>query len=185
MAGAGRAWARGQALQAARRAGAGRSWRVGVRSRRPARQAGRASGRRAGRQVRGRQVHGRQARGRAAGRAGRAAGRAGRAAGRAGRAAGRAGRVVGRAGRAAGALLSARSSLGTGAMRPAMHGLGVAWALDGCAGWASWASFGAQCTWLSSDSFFGPGSTRYFPESLNEHCSSQIFSKKKNFIKIK
>ena len=50
-------------------------------------------------------------------------------------------------------------------------GLGVAWALDGCAGWASWASFGALCTWLSSGSVFGPGSTRYFPESPNEHCS--------------
>ena len=75
------------------------------------------------------------------------------------------------AGRAAGALLGARSSRGTGAVRAAMHGLGVAWALDGCAGWASWASFGAQCTWLSSDSVFGPGSIRYFPESPNEHCS--------------
>ena len=30
---------------------------------------------------------------------------------------------------------------------------------------------GALYTWLSSDSVFGPGSTRYFPESLNEHCS--------------
>ena len=79
--------------------------------------------------------------------------------------------VAGRVGRAAGALLGARSSRGTSAMRAAMHGLGVAWALDGCAGWASWASFGAQCTWLSSDSVFGPGSTRYFPESSNEHCS--------------
>ena len=52
-----------------------------------------------------------------------------------------------------------------------MAGLGVAWALDGCAGWASWVSFGALCTWLSSGSVFGPGSTRYFPESPNEHCS--------------
>ena len=47
-------------------------------------------------------------------------------------------------------------------------GLGVALALDGCAGWAS---FGALCTWLSSGSIFGPGSTWYFPESPNEHCS--------------
>ena len=30
---------------------------------------------------------------------------------------------------------------------------------------------GALSTWLSSDPVFGPGSTRYFPESLNEHCS--------------
>ena len=63
---------------------------------------------------------------------------------------------------AAGVRLGARSS---------MHGLGVAWALDGCTGWASWASFGAQCTWLSSDSVFGPDSTRYFPESPTEQCS--------------
>ena len=63
-----------------------------------------------------------------------------------------------------GAQLGARCARGTA-------GLGVAWALDGCAGWASWASFGALCTWLSSDSVFGPGSTRYFPESPNEHCS--------------
>ena len=53
--------------------------------------------------------------------------------------------------------------------RLAHAGLGVAWALDGCAGWANWASFGALCTWLSSGSGFGPGSTRYFPESPNEH----------------
>ena len=79
--------------------------------------------------------------------------------------------AAGRAGCPAWALLGARSSRGTGAVRAAMHGLGVAWALDGCAGWASWASFGAQCTWLSSDSVFGPGSTRYFPKSPNEHCS--------------
>ena len=88
-----------------------------------------------------------------------------------GRAAGARARGACAAGRAAGALLGARSSRGTGAVRAAMHGLGVAWALDGCAGWASWASFGAQCTWLSSDSVFGPGSTRYFPESPNEHYS--------------
>ena len=42
---------------------------------------------------------------------------------------------------------------------------------------------GAQCTWLSSDSVFWPGLTRYFPESLNEHCSSKIFSKKKKYFK--
>ena len=39
MTGAGRAWARGPALQAARHADAGRSGRAGVRSRRGARQA--------------------------------------------------------------------------------------------------------------------------------------------------
>ena len=36
---------------------------------------------------------------------------------------------------------------------------------------ASWASFGALCTWLNSGSVFGPGSTLYFLESPNEHCS--------------
>ena len=45
VAGAGHAWARGPALQAARRAVAGRSGRAGVRSRRGARKAGRAAGR--------------------------------------------------------------------------------------------------------------------------------------------
>ena len=47
----------GRALQAARRVGAGRSGRAGVRSRR-----GEVSGRRAGRQVRGRAGHARQGR---------------------------------------------------------------------------------------------------------------------------
>ena len=60
-----------------------------------------------------------------------------------------------------GARLGTRCARGTAS-------LGVAWALDGCAGWAS---FGALCTWLSYGSVFGPGSTRYFPESPNEHCS--------------
>ena len=69
------------------------------------------------------------------------------------------GRSAGRHG--VGARLGARSARGTA-------GLGVAWVLDGCTGWAS---FGALCTWLSSGSVFGPGSTRYFPESPNEHCS--------------
>ena len=78
---------------------------------------------------------------------------------RAGRAAGS--RAAG--GRWAGAQLGARCARGTA-------GLGVAWALDGCAGWARY-SFGALCTWLSSGSIFRPGSTRYFPESPNEHCS--------------
>ena len=42
-------------------------------------------------------------------------------------------------------------------------------------GWAcwlvSWASFGAQCTWLSFDSVFDRFDSVFFPESLNEHCS--------------
>ena len=101
----------GWALQAARRAGAGRSWR--------AEQTGRAAGRARERQAR-----------RAAGAQG------GRYAG--GR---RAGARACTVGRAAGALLGARSLRGTGAVRAATHGLSVAWALDGCAGWASWASF--------------------------------------------
>ena len=59
---------------------------------------------------------------------------------------------------------SARSARGHA--RPG-RGLGV--------GWVCWlgqlGQVGALCTWLSFDSVFGPGSTRYFPESLNEHCS--------------
>ena len=43
--------------------------------------------------------------------------------------------------------------------------------------WVCWLGqldqVGAPCTWLSSYSVFRPGSTRYFPESLNEHCSLQ------------
>ena len=75
-----------------------------------------------------------------------------------------AGAQAGTAWTSRGARLGARCARGTA-------GLGVTWALDGCAGWASWASFGALCTWLSSGSIFGPGSTRYFPKSPNEYCS--------------
>ena len=75
-----------------------------------------------------------------------------------GRRAGRHG--LGAQGRAAGRTVRA------GHGRPG-RGLGAGWVAD----WASWASFGALCTWLSSGSVFGPGSTRYFPESPNEHCS--------------
>ena len=106
---------------------------------------------------------GERARCRRAGRAGRARGR--RTLGR------RTGRVV-RAGRA-GNWLQARGQArrgwahgGAGHGRPG-RGLGAGWV----AGWASLASFGALCTWLSSGSVFGPGSTRYFLESPNEHCS--------------
>ena len=72
-----------------------------------------------------------------------------------------AGALTGTAWPRMGARLGTRCARGTA-------GLGVAWALDGCTGWAS---FGALCTWLSSGSVFGPGLTRYFPESQNEHCS--------------
>ena len=58
-------------------------------------------------------------------------------------------------------------------------GLGVAWALDGCAGWAS---FGALCTWLSSGSVFGPGSTRYFPESPMNTVHGKINFRKKKYL---
>ena len=160
----------GRALRAARRAGAGRSGRAGVRSRRGVGRSGRAGVR----SRRGARQAGRASGRHAAGKALAAGAQGGRCTG--GRRAGARGmccraRGACAAGRTAGALLGAWSSQGTGDMRAAMHGLGVAWALDGCAGWASWASFGAQCTWLSSGSVFGPGSTRYFPESPNEHCS--------------
>ena len=93
-----------------------------------------------------------------------------------GREAGARGRGVRQAGRAAGARQQ-RAGNGQQVRGQARRGRGwahgergarPAWALDGCAGWAS---FGALCTWLSSGSIFGPGSTRYFPESPNEHCS--------------
>ena len=62
-------------------------------------------------------------------RQGRAAGVArGRQGARAAGARARGACAAGRAGWAAGALLGARSSRGTGAVRTAMHGLGVAWA---------------------------------------------------------
>ena len=115
-----------------------------------------------GARARAQVVAGRWASGRAAG--GRCAGARQQHAGRAGGARragnGRQARGQARRGRA-GACGWAHDALKS---RPA-------WALDGCAGWASWASFGALCTWLSSGSVFGPGSTRYFPESPNEHCS--------------
>ena len=95
----------------------------------------------------------------------RQAGRA--AAGRAGRA-GRAGDGRQARGQAWRGLVGARGlAQGARVARPA-------WAWPGhwrVADWASWASFGALCTLLSSGSVFGPGSTRYFPESPNEHCS--------------
>ena len=153
---AGRAWgARGACVGRAggvRGARAGRAWgaqvaaerwALGERSRcRHAGRAGRATGA-AGARGRG-VVAARRARGARGARRQRAAGA-------------RAGTAWARRG----ARLGARCARGTA-------GLGVAWALDGCAGWAS---FGALCTWLSSGSVFRPGSTWYFPESPNEHCS--------------
>ena len=78
----------------------------------------------------------------------------------------RAGRAGARGGRAAGA--------GKGARGGRLGGLGAAWA-------CSWARLGVWCTSLN----FWPGLTRYFPESLNEHCSSRNFSKKKYILKKK
>ena len=113
------AQARKPALQAARRAGAGRSGRAG------ARQLGRASGRRAGRRARGSCA----------------------------------------AGRAAEALLGAQSSQGTGAMRAAMHGLGVAW----CAGWASWGLM--QPVWFLTWVFDSGVFLSHRMDSVHEQCS--------------
>ena len=54
------------------------------------------------------------------------------------------------------------------------------------AGWAcwlvSWASFGAQCTWLSFDSVFGPVRLGIFLSHIMNtvHCKIN-FRKKKNF----
>ena len=90
----------------------------GARGRQGARQAGRASGRRPGRQVRGRQ-----------------------------------------------ALLGARSSRGTGAVRAAMHGLGVAW----CAGWASWRLM--QPVWFLTWVFDSGVFLSHRMDSVHEQCS--------------
>ena len=107
--------------------------------------------------------------------AGWASGSSAQGARQAGRAA--AGRA-GRAGRAGdGRQARGQAWRGRAGARGWAHGARVArpaWAWSGrwrVADWASWASFGALCTWLSSGSVFGPGSTRYFPESPNEHCS--------------
>ena len=144
-AGAGRAWARGRALQARGRAG-GRCRRAGAGSsgRRSARQAGLAEAARMARGRLGERQQGAQGARGAQATGGRRAGRHG----------------VGVQGRAAGRTVRA------GHGRPG-RGLGAGRVAD----WASWASFGALCTWLSSGSVFGPGSTRYFSESPNEHCS--------------
>ena len=139
--GAGRAGVR-QALGLCRRAG-GRCRRAGAgrSGRRSARQAGLAAAARRARVRLGERQQGTRG---AQATGGRRAGRHG----------------MGAQGRAAGRTVRA------GHGRP-WRGLGAGWVAD----WASWASFGALCTWLSSGSVFGPGSTLYFLESPNEHCS--------------
>ena len=82
------------------------------------------------------------------------------------------------------AMLAYDTAEGPAATRPRLlrHGASVLSAhgharpgLSLGAGWVGWlgqlGQVGALCTWLNSDSVFGPGSTPYFPESLNEHCS--------------
>ena len=98
---------------------------------------------------------------------GRAAGRARerqarRAAGE--RAAGARARGSCVAGRAAGALLGALSSRGTGAVRAAMHGLGVAW----CAGWASWGLM--QPVWFLTWVFDSGVFLSHRMDSVHEQC---------------
>ena len=106
----------------------------------------------------------------AQGATGEARGRQGTdARGRAAGAGARGRRAGGRSARQAGAGRARRTAWARGA-----HGLGVpghacARRLGVLAGQLG--QVGAQCTWLSSDSVFGPDSTRYFPESPNEHCS--------------
>ena len=129
-------------------------------------------------------------RGRAGGRCKRTgAGRSGRRSARQAGIAVAARRARGRLGERQQGAQGARGAQATGGRRAGRHGVGVqgraagrtvraGHGRPGCglgagrvADWASWASFGALCTWLSSGSVFGPGSTRYFPESPNEHCS--------------
>ena len=104
---------------------AGGSWALGARDPWCARQE---------RQERERQADARQGRGRGAA----AARRARRACGQ---------RAGGTAWACRGALLGTRCARGTA-------GLGVAWALDGFTGLASWASFGALCICISLAQFF-------------------------------
>ena len=82
------------------------------------------------------------------------------------------GRAAGRAGARAWAAATRGGVRGRGVRGGWLGGLGAAWA-------CSWARLGVWCTILS----FLHGLTRYFPESLNEHCSSRNFSKKKNMLK--
>ena len=70
-----------------------------------------------------------------------------------------------RAGRAAGALLGARSSQGTGAVRAAMHSLGVAW----CTGWASLGLM--QPVWVLTWVFDSVVFLSHRLNSVHEHCS--------------
>ena len=138
-----------------------RAWALGVR--------GRAGGRcrRAGAQRQAELAAGWARRGRARTGAGRADGCAGLGRRGARQALARGARRRGAVGARAGMARARGWAHGARGARPAW-----AWPWRWrVADWASWASFGALCTWLSSGSVFGPGSTRYFPESPNEHCS--------------
>ena len=113
-------------------------------------------------------------------------------AGAGGRAGGRGERSAGgqAAARAAGAGVGARGAGCERAERGAWaRGLGMP-VRAGCTCWlVSWASFGAQCTWLSFDSVFGPVRLGIFLSHLMNtvHCKIN-FRKKKyllNLIKIK
>ena len=80
--------------------------------------------------------------------------------------------AAGCVGRAAGALLGARSSRGTGAVRATMHSLGVAW----CTGWASLGLM--QPVWVLTWVFDSVVFLSHRLNSVHEHCSLQ-----KNFPK--
>ena len=55
-------------------------------------------------------------------------------------------------------------------------------------GWAcwlvSWASFGAQCTWLSFDSVFGPVRLGIFPSHIMNTVHCKINFRKKIYFKF-
>ena len=70
----------------------------------------------------------------------------------------------------------------TAPVRAAMRGLGVAWALDGCAGWVNWAKLVHCAPGSVLTQFLDPVRLSTVPESLNEHCSLQKKILKKNIF---
>ena len=89
---------------------------------------------------------------------------------------------TGRVGSWAGARTAGRSRRGRAGRWAWVRGPRPTWAWPGrawCAGWASWASFGTLCTWLSSGSVFGPVRLGIFlSHQMNTvHCKIKIFLK--------
>ena len=107
------------------------------------------------------------------------------ASGRAGdRRAGARGAQAGMQQRAAGTGVGARGAERERAERAAWAGGARGLSVPVRAGWAcwlvSWASFGAQCTWLSFDSVFGPVRLGIFLSHLMNTVHCKINFRKKN-----